>query len=198
MPSGQFYGMKGCAVLVMQSTYSFANDSGVADPFTRPQASASSKLVRQRLQSHYQATGSALRHTPAPRDLVIGPSRRDRESPYRTVMVDEALRRIRAEAPASFAGVAGANWASLPGSVLVEDMGSARGCVVSAFRAGIVDGGIWGLNPVLRDNIGSIRAIDLPCRPPPYWPTGASEKTGGSFVRSIHRPSVSRIPAIAS
>ena len=92
---------------------------------------------------HGHGHGNLVRHTtpsanPLSNDPALGPSRRNRESPYPMVTVDEALQRIRAEVPAPIAAPAAVDWASLPGSILAEDVVARED--VPAFRASIVDG----------------------------------------------------------
>jgi gephyrin len=70
-------------------------------------------------------------------DPSLGPSRRNRESPYPMLSVDDALQKIRENAPAPETCISKVNtW--LPGRVLAEDVAAREN--VPAFRASIVDG----------------------------------------------------------
>ncbi|RYO77049.1 hypothetical protein DL762_009511 [Monosporascus cannonballus] len=94
---------------------------------------------------HGHGHGKLVRHTapssspgPLSNDPALGPSRRNRESPYPMVSVEEALARIREHVPAPLEVVVSRVDESLPGAVLAEDV--VAGENVPAFRASIVDG----------------------------------------------------------
>ena len=116
-------------------------DAGIIAPAGA--AAAAAGHAHSHAHSHRHGHGNLVRHTTRSanrlsNDPALGPSRRNRESPYPMVTVDEAQRRIRAEVPAPSAGAAHVDWASLPGSVLAEDVVARED--VPAFRASIVDG----------------------------------------------------------
>ncbi|KAI1815785.1 gephyrin [Poronia punctata] len=86
--------------------------------------------------------GNLVRHTapsanPMSNDLSLGPSRRNRESPYPMLSVDDALQKIREHTPRPKVITSKVN-TSLPGRVLAEDVAAREN--VPAFRASIVDG----------------------------------------------------------
>ncbi|KAK8105726.1 Molybdenum cofactor synthesis domain-containing protein [Apiospora kogelbergensis] len=86
--------------------------------------------------------GALVRHTtssanPMSNDPTLGPSRRNRESPYPMLAVDEALAQIKEHTPAPEVVTTKVN-RDLPGAVLAEDVKAKAN--VPAFRASIVDG----------------------------------------------------------
>ncbi|RYO96920.1 hypothetical protein DL765_011493 [Monosporascus sp. GIB2] len=94
---------------------------------------------------HGHGHGNLVRHTapgsspgPLSNDPALGPSRRNRESPYPMLSVEEALARIREHVPAPLEVVVSRVDESLPGAVLAEDVVAREN--VPAFRASIVDG----------------------------------------------------------
>ncbi|ETS83185.1 hypothetical protein PFICI_05061 [Pestalotiopsis fici W106-1] len=92
--------------------------------------------------NHGHGHGGPVRHTapganPLSNDPSLGPSRRNRESPYPMLEVDDALARIRENTSAPVTVNARVD-RSLPGSVLAEDVKARAN--VPAFRASIVDG----------------------------------------------------------
>ncbi|KAK7982121.1 gephyrin [Apiospora saccharicola] len=92
--------------------------------------------------AHGHGHGALVRHTapsanPMSNDPALGPSRRNRESPYPMLAVDEALGQIKENTPAPEI-VATKVDRDLPGSVLAEDVKAKAN--VPAFRASIVDG----------------------------------------------------------
>ncbi|KAI1460307.1 gephyrin [Annulohypoxylon moriforme] len=91
---------------------------------------------------HGHGHGSLVRHTapssnPMSNDPSLGPSRRNRESPYPMLSVDDALGNIREQTPAAEIVTLKVD-RSLPGHVLAEDVPAREN--VPAFRASIVDG----------------------------------------------------------
>ncbi|KAL7627712.1 hypothetical protein AAE478_001907 [Parahypoxylon ruwenzoriense] len=91
---------------------------------------------------HGHSHGNLVRHTalsanPMSNDPSLGPSRRNRESPYPMLSVDEALSKIREHTP-PVETVTSKVDRSLPGLVLAEDVHAREN--VPAFRASIVDG----------------------------------------------------------
>ncbi|KAK7956612.1 uncharacterized protein PG986_005834 [Apiospora aurea] len=91
---------------------------------------------------HGHGNGALVRHTapsanPMSNDPTLGPSRRNRESPYPMLAVDEALSQIKEQTPAPEVVATKVN-RDLPGSVLAEDVKAKAN--VPAFRASIVDG----------------------------------------------------------
>ncbi|KAK7754136.1 hypothetical protein SLS62_003982 [Diatrype stigma] len=95
---------------------------------------------------HGHGHGNLVRHTapsssgsnPLSNDPKLGPSRRNRESPYPMLSVEEALEKIRQHTPAPQVVVSKVDSSSLPGAVLAEDVVAREN--VPAFRASIVDG----------------------------------------------------------
>jgi len=86
--------------------------------------------------------GSLVRHTKPgansmSNDPSLGPSRRNRESPYPMLSVKEALSKIQENTPSSEVIVSRVD-NNLPGHVLAEDVTAREN--VPAFRASIVDG----------------------------------------------------------
>ncbi|KAI1416914.1 gephyrin [Hypoxylon sp. FL1857] len=91
---------------------------------------------------HGHGHGSLVRHTtpssnPMSNDPSLGPSRRNRESPYPMLSVDDALSKIKEHTPAPEIVTSKVD-RSLPGHVLAEDVQAREN--VPAFRASIVDG----------------------------------------------------------
>ncbi|KAI1877116.1 uncharacterized protein JN550_001188 [Neoarthrinium moseri] len=91
---------------------------------------------------HSHGHGGLVRHTapganPMSNDPSLGPSRRNRESPYPMLSVDEALAQIKQHTPPSEVVTSKVD-RTLPGSVLAEDVKARAN--VPAFRASIVDG----------------------------------------------------------
>ena len=93
---------------------------------------------------HGHTHGHALpvRHTapdenPRSNDPTLGPTRRNRSSPYPMLSVEEALKLIREHAPQSQVVTAKVD-GSIVGSVLAEDVTASE--AVPAYRASIVDG----------------------------------------------------------
>ncbi|KAK6085593.1 molybdenum cofactor biosynthesis protein [Seiridium cupressi] len=91
---------------------------------------------------HDHGHGGLVRHTapgasPLSNDPSLGPSRRNRESPYPMLAVDDALAQIKEHTPPSEVITSKVN-RSLPGSVLAEEVKARAN--VPAFRASIVDG----------------------------------------------------------
>ncbi|KAI1093051.1 gephyrin [Rostrohypoxylon terebratum] len=91
---------------------------------------------------HSHGHGSLVRHTapsanPMSNDPSLGPSRRNRESPYPMLSVDDALDKIKEQTPAAEIVTLQVN-RTLPGYVLAEDVAAREN--VPAFRASIVDG----------------------------------------------------------
>ncbi|KAI1881286.1 hypothetical protein JX265_000112 [Neoarthrinium moseri] len=91
---------------------------------------------------HSHGHGGLVRHTapganPMSNDPSLGPSRRNRESPYPMLSVDEALAQIKQHTPPSEVVTSKVD-RILPGSVLAEDVKARAN--VPAFRASIVDG----------------------------------------------------------
>ncbi|KAK6957502.1 hypothetical protein Daesc_000289 [Daldinia eschscholtzii] len=91
---------------------------------------------------HSHGHGHLVRHTvpssnPMSNDPSLGPSRRNRESPYPMLSVDEALGKIKEHTPQSEVVTVKVD-TSLPGHVLAEDVRAREN--VPAFRASIVDG----------------------------------------------------------
>ncbi|KAI0132669.1 gephyrin [Xylariales sp. AK1849] len=91
---------------------------------------------------HGHGHGGLVRHTspganPMSNDPSLGPSRRNRESPYPMISVDDAMAQIKEHTPGPAIVVSKVD-RSLPGSVLAEDVKAKAH--VPAFRASIVDG----------------------------------------------------------
>ncbi|KAK9771229.1 hypothetical protein AB5N19_10943 [Seiridium cardinale] len=91
---------------------------------------------------HDHGHGGLVRHTapgasPLSNDPSLGPSRRNRESPYPMLAVDDALAQIKEHTPPSEVITSKVD-RSLPGSVLAEEVKARAN--VPAFRASIVDG----------------------------------------------------------
>lgn len=91
---------------------------------------------------HDHGHGGLVRHTapranPMSNDPSLGPSRRNRESPYPMLSVDDALAQIREHTPSSQITTSKVD-RFLAGSVLAEDVLARAN--VPAFRASIVDG----------------------------------------------------------
>ncbi|KAI1335819.1 gephyrin [Xylariaceae sp. FL0016] len=91
---------------------------------------------------HGHGHGGLVRHTapntnPMSNDPSLGPSRRNRESPYPMLSVDDALARIKENTPKPEMITSKVD-RSLPGLVLAEDIPANES--VPAFRASIVDG----------------------------------------------------------
>ncbi|KAI1450540.1 gephyrin [Annulohypoxylon stygium] len=91
---------------------------------------------------HSHGHGSLVRHTapsanPMSNDPSLGPSRRNRESPYPMLSVDDALSKIKEQTPPAEIITLKVD-RSLPGHVLAEDVAAREN--VPAFRASIVDG----------------------------------------------------------
>lgn len=91
---------------------------------------------------HGHGHGNLVRHTapsanPLSNDPTLGPSRRNRESPYPMLEVEDALEKIKQYTPAPEVVVSKVD-SSLPGAVLAEDVVAREN--VPAFRASIVDG----------------------------------------------------------
>ncbi|KAI1386682.1 uncharacterized protein F4822DRAFT_323967 [Hypoxylon trugodes] len=91
---------------------------------------------------HSHGHGGLVRHTapssnPMSNDPNLGPSRRNRESPYPMLSVDDALNKIKEQTPPSEIITTKVD-RSLPGHVLAEDVQAREN--VPAFRASIVDG----------------------------------------------------------
>ncbi|KAK7998264.1 hypothetical protein PG989_006304 [Apiospora arundinis] len=91
---------------------------------------------------HGHGHGALVRHTapsanPMSNDPTLGPSRRNRESPYPMLAVDDALEQVKEHTPAPEIVMSKVN-RDLPGSVLAEDVKARAN--VPAFRASIVDG----------------------------------------------------------
>ncbi|KAI1102222.1 gephyrin [Jackrogersella minutella] len=91
---------------------------------------------------HGHGHGSLVRHTapisnPMSNDPSLGPSRRNRESPYPMLSVDDALSQIKEQTPQPEIITSKVD-RSLPGHVLAEDVQAREN--VPAFRASIVDG----------------------------------------------------------
>ncbi|KAI1399507.1 hypothetical protein F4819DRAFT_464815 [Hypoxylon fuscum] len=92
--------------------------------------------------NHGHGHGNLVRHTapssnPMSNDPSLGPSRRNRESPYPMLSVDNALARIKEHTPSPEISTSKVD-RSLPGHVLAEDVHARES--VPAFRASIVDG----------------------------------------------------------
>ncbi|KAI1318292.1 hypothetical protein F5Y16DRAFT_135607 [Xylariaceae sp. FL0255] len=86
--------------------------------------------------------GNLVRHTtpssnPLSNDPSLGPSRRNRESPWKMLDVEDALKLIADEIPGAEITITKVD-TSLPGHVLAEDVTAREN--VPAFRASIVDG----------------------------------------------------------
>ncbi|CAJ2513892.1 Uu.00g020110.m01.CDS01 [Anthostomella pinea] len=91
---------------------------------------------------HGHGHGGLVRHTapssnPMSNDPSLGPSRRNRESPYPMLLVDDALNKIKEHTPPPVVIISKVD-GTLPGSVLAEDVRARAN--VPAFRASIVDG----------------------------------------------------------
>ncbi|KAI0022326.1 gephyrin [Xylariomycetidae sp. FL0641] len=91
---------------------------------------------------HGHGHGNLVRHTapntnPMSNDPSLGPSRRNRESPWPMLSVDDALKQIKEHTPPSDIITSKVN-RYLPGMVLAEDVAAREN--VPAFRASIVDG----------------------------------------------------------
>ncbi|KAI8958700.1 hypothetical protein F5Y11DRAFT_29685 [Daldinia sp. FL1419] len=91
---------------------------------------------------HSHGHGHLVRHTtpnanPMSNDPSLGPSRRNRESPFPMLSVDDALSKIKDYTPLPEAATLKVD-NSLPGHVLAEDVQAREN--VPAFRASIVDG----------------------------------------------------------
>ncbi|KAH8681536.1 gephyrin [Xylariales sp. PMI_506] len=91
---------------------------------------------------HGHGHGGLVRHTapsanPLSNDPSLGPSRRNRESPYPMISIDEALALIKEHTPKPEVVTSKVD-INLPGAILAEDV-TAR-ADVPAFRASIVDG----------------------------------------------------------
>ncbi|KAF3061166.1 Gephyrin [Daldinia childiae] len=91
---------------------------------------------------HSHGHGHLVRHTapstnPLSNDPSLGPSRRNRESPYPMLSVDDALSKIKDHTPLPEAVTLKVD-RSLPGHVLAENVQAREN--VPAFRASIVDG----------------------------------------------------------
>ncbi|XXG98230.1 hypothetical protein Hte_004553 [Hypoxylon texense] len=91
---------------------------------------------------HGHSHGNLVRHTapnanPMSNDPSLGPSRRNRESPFPMLSVDDALAKIKEQTPSPKITTSAVN-RSLPGHVLAEDVRAREN--VPAFRASIVDG----------------------------------------------------------
>ncbi|KAI2607108.1 gephyrin [Hypoxylon fragiforme] len=92
--------------------------------------------------SHGHGHGSLVRYTapssnPMSNDPSLGPSRRNRESPFPMLSVDDALNKIKEHTPSPEITTSLVD-RSLPGHVLAEDVQAREN--VPAFRASIVDG----------------------------------------------------------
>ncbi|KAI8628313.1 molybdenum cofactor synthesis domain-containing protein [Xylariaceae sp. FL1651] len=92
--------------------------------------------------SHGHGHGNLVRHTapsanPMSNDPSLGPSRRNRESPYPMLSVDDALQKIKDNTPSPEVTTSKVD-TLLPGHVLAEDVSAREN--VPAFRASIVDG----------------------------------------------------------
>ncbi|KAI0198044.1 molybdenum cofactor synthesis domain-containing protein [Astrocystis sublimbata] len=92
--------------------------------------------------SHGHGHGDLVRHTPSnanpmSNDPNLGPSRRNRESPYPMLSVDDALQKIREHTPAPEIITSKVD-TSLAGRVLAEEVSANEN--VPGFRASIVDG----------------------------------------------------------
>ncbi|KAI1498672.1 hypothetical protein F5X99DRAFT_314436 [Biscogniauxia marginata] len=92
--------------------------------------------------SHGHSHGNLVRHTtpssnPMSNDPSLGPSRRNRESPYPMLSVDDALAKIKEHTPSPEVVTSKVD-GSLPGLVLAQDVRAREN--VPAFRASIVDG----------------------------------------------------------
>ncbi|OTB12724.1 hypothetical protein K445DRAFT_65812 [Daldinia sp. EC12] len=92
--------------------------------------------------SHSHGHGHLVRHTapgsnPMSNDPSLGPSRRNRESPYPMLSVDDALGKIKEQTPQPEIVTVKVDTA-LPGHVLAEEVRAREN--VPAFRASIVDG----------------------------------------------------------
>ncbi|KAI4866772.1 gephyrin [Hypoxylon rubiginosum] len=91
---------------------------------------------------HGHGHGSLVRHiapssNPMSNDPSLGPSRRNRESPFPMLSVDDALAKIKEQTPSPEITTSKVD-GSLPGHVLAEDVRAREN--VPAFRASIVDG----------------------------------------------------------
>ncbi|KAI0594375.1 hypothetical protein F4775DRAFT_586168 [Biscogniauxia sp. FL1348] len=91
---------------------------------------------------HGHSHGNLVRHTapsanPMSNDPSLGPSRRNRESPYPMLSVDDALAKIKEHLPPPEVITSKVD-RSLPGLVLAQDVRAREN--VPAFRASIVDG----------------------------------------------------------
>ncbi|KAH6659875.1 hypothetical protein BKA67DRAFT_653083 [Truncatella angustata] len=91
---------------------------------------------------HGHGHGGLVRHTapganPMSNDPSLGPSRRNRESPFPMLSVDDALAQVKEHTPPAEVVTVKVD-RSLPGSVLAEDVKARAN--VPAFRASIVDG----------------------------------------------------------
>ncbi|KAI5921552.1 hypothetical protein F4810DRAFT_677635 [Camillea tinctor] len=91
---------------------------------------------------HGHSHGNLVRHTapsanPMSNDPSLGPSRRNRESPYPMLSVDEALAKIKEHTPSPEIITSKVD-RSLPGLILAQDVKAKEN--VPAFRASIVDG----------------------------------------------------------
>ncbi|KAI1759660.1 gephyrin [Hypoxylon sp. FL1150] len=92
--------------------------------------------------NHGHGHGNLVRHTapssnPMSNDPSLGPSRRNRESPFPMLSVDDALAQIKEQTPPPEIVTTKVD-RSLPGHVLAEDVHAREN--VPAFRASIVDG----------------------------------------------------------
>ncbi|KAI2621490.1 gephyrin [Hypomontagnella submonticulosa] len=91
---------------------------------------------------HGHGHGNLVRHTapsanPMSNDPSLGPSRRNRESPFPMLSVEDALNKIKEHTPGPEIITSKVN-RSIPGHVLAEDVKAREN--VPAFRASIVDG----------------------------------------------------------
>ncbi|KAI1081647.1 gephyrin [Whalleya microplaca] len=92
--------------------------------------------------AHGHGHGGLVRHTapnanPMSNDPSLGPSRRNRESPYPMLSVEDALNKIKEHTPSPEIVISSVD-RLLPGSILAEDVHAREN--VPAFRASIVDG----------------------------------------------------------
>ncbi|KXJ85509.1 gephyrin [Microdochium bolleyi] len=105
-------------------------------------AGANSRAIHAGGVKKLEADAGLVRHTnpgsnPMSNDPSLGPSRRNRESPYPMLSVADALAKIREHIPALEITMVKVD-KNLPGHVLAQDVSAREN--VPAFRASIVDG----------------------------------------------------------
>ncbi|KAF3021998.1 hypothetical protein E8E14_011455 [Neopestalotiopsis sp. 37M] len=134
---GLVHGMLAASLSVTPFAMMSRPVAGVRDNSLIITLPGSPKGAKENLQAVLKTLPHACLQAAGMDSRNLGPSRRNRESPYPMLEVDDALARIRENTPAPVTVNAKVD-RSLPGSVLAEDVKARAN--VPAFRASIVDG----------------------------------------------------------